>query len=782
MKISLNWLRDYVAWTGSVDELVSLLTRTGLEVADVATRGVDFPKVVIAQILESAQHPNADRLSVCRVDDGSGQPRQIVCGAKNYKVGDKVPLALPGAVLPGDFKIKTGKLRGVESEGMMCSAKELGLAENAEGLLILPPDAPVGKPIAELYPADTTLELEVTPNRGDWLSHFGVAREIAAFTGAALRRPEIKPAPIAEAGDFVSLEAPGLCPFYSVRRIRNVKVGPSPAWLRERLEKAGLRAINNVVDITNYVMLELGQPLHAFDAAKVSGGIVVRAAREGEIFSALDGREYPLGPGQLVIADSSRPVALAGVMGGKDSGVTQTTTEVLLESALFDAATVRRTARALDLHSDSSHRFERGVDPQGILEASARAAAMIAELAGGEAGQEVLVAGALPADVAPIALSHTRCRALLGLSVEDEAIRRALTGLGLTLVSADGETTTWQIPSHRGDLLREVDLIEEVSRVVGMENISGRLAAHPAEPGEADARYDFQMALRRKLVALGLSECRTSALISQAMLWQDLPALRVKNPLGEDQAFLRTSLLPGLLAAVARNIRQGAKTIGLFEMGRTFHAAETEEAATLGAALFGLAGSPDWRGGEARSLDWHDARGLLETLAGPHRLVKTSASEPLALAAEVMVGDRRVGSIGQLSPAAARAMDAGAPVLVFELSMDALRALEGMPAYQEVPKFPAVTRDIAIVCPLSLSYAEIEAVLTGANEELLAEVAPFDVFTDPSGQKLPADRKSIAISLTFRTPGRTLSGEEVNAACERIKQTLKRELPADFRE
>ena len=780
MKISLNWLRDYVAWTGSVDELVTLLTRTGLEVADVSTKGVDFPKVVIAQILESSQHPNADRLSVCRVDDGSGQPRQIVCGAKNYKVGDKVPLALPGAVLPGDFKIKTGKLRGVESEGMMCSAKELGIAEDAQGLLILPPDAPVGQPISTLYPADTTLELEVTPNRGDWLSHVGVAREIAAFTGTTARRPEVTLPAAAPAGEFVSLQS-SECAFYSVRRIHNVKVGPSPQWLRERLEKVGLRAINNIVDITNYVMLELGQPLHAFDAAKVQGGIVVRAAQAEEKFHALDGREYTLSAGNLVIADHQRAVALAGVMGGEDSGVTEATTDVLLESAIFDPASVRRTARALDLHSDSSHRFERGVDPQGILSASARAAALIVELAGGQAEAEVLTAGELPAAPAPITLSHARCRALLGLDVDDAVLRESLSGLGLTLAGEGEGTTSWQVPSHRGDLLREVDLIEEVSRVVGMEKISGRLSAIPAEPGEADARYDFQMALRRKLVALGLSEARTSALISQAMLWQDLPALRVKNPLGEDQAFLRTSLLPGLLAAVERNIRQGAKTIGLFEVGRTFQAKETEESATLGIALFGRAAKADWRGGDDRSLDWHDARGILETLAGPHRLVKSAASEPLALAADVFAGDVRLGTIGQLSPAAARALDAAAPVIVIELSIDALRQLGGTPSYQEIPKFPAVTRDIAIVCPLSLSYAEIEAVLRGAKEDLLVNVEPFDVFTDASGEKLAADRKSVAISLTFRTSGRTLSGEEVNAACERLKQSLKRDLPVDFR-
>lgn len=781
MKISLNWLRACVDWTGTVDELVDLLTRTGLEVGSVVESGANFPKVVVAQILESTQHPNADRLSVCRVDDGSGQPRQIVCGAKNYRVGDKVPLALPGAVLPGDFKIKTGKLRGVESEGMMCSAKELGLAGDAAGLLILPRDAPVGKPLSELFPSDTTLEVEVTPNRGDWLSHCGVAREIAAFTGAVLRRPEIDAPASAPAGGFVTLEAPAVCPFYSVRRISGVTVGQSPAWLRERLEKSGLRAINNIVDITNYVMLELGQPLHAFDAARVEDGIVVRTAREGETFRALDGREYHLQPEHLVIADARRPIALAGVMGGEDSGVTSSTVDVLLESALFAPSSVRRTARHLDLHSDSSYRFERGVDPDGILAASARATALIVEVAGGTASEHVLVAGELPPPPAPITLSHARCRALLGLEVEDSAIRAALTGLGLECVGETDSGTTWKAPGHRGDLRREVDLIEEVSRVVGISAISGRLAAAPAEPGDADARYDFQMNLRRKLAAQGLCEARTSALVSETMLWQDLPARRVRNPLGEDQAFLRTSVLPGLLAAVERNIRHGAATVGLFEIGRTFHATEPEEVPVVGLVVTGAASCRDWRGGALRALDFHDARGFVQALVGTHTLEKKPAVAPLALAAEIHVGGRSVGSIGQLTPAAARGLDAAGPVVVAELAIEALRALQSAPALREIPRFPAVERDIAIVCPLGLSYAAIADALQGAREELLAGIEPFDVFTDPSGQKLPADRKSIAISLTFRTSGRTLSGEEVNAACERLKETLKRGLPVDFR-
>ena len=408
MNISLNWLRDFVDWSGSASELDDLFTRAGVKVESITKKGADFPAVIVAQILESGQHPNADRLSVCRVDDGSSHRRQIVCGAKNYKPGDKVALALPGALLPGGFKIKVGKLRGVESEGMLCSAKELGLADDAEGLVILPKEAPVGRPLSELYPADIVLELEITPNRPDWLSHVGLAREVAAFSRESFHLAPIELPSIANAQEgMVSLQAPALCPFYSVRRIRNVKVGPSPQWLSRRLAAVGLRSINNIVDITNYVMLELGQPLHAFDASKVHGGIIVRRAYDGEAFRALDGNEYLLSGGDLAIADNGGPVALAGVMGGENSGVTDATTEVLLESAFFEPSSVRRSARLHNLHSESSHRFERGVDPEGVLLASARATRLIEEVAGGQGDETTTVAGLCP----PLPIrSHSVCR------------------------------------------------------------------------------------------------------------------------------------------------------------------------------------------------------------------------------------------------------------------------------------------------------------------------------------------------------------------------------------
>lgn len=790
MKISLNWLRESVELPSSVDELSHLLTRAGVEVEGVISLGVAIPKVVVAQINESTQHPNADRLSVCKVDDGSGVPRQIVCGAKNYKVGDKVPLALPGAVLPGDFKIKVGKLRGVESEGMLCSAEELGLPKGEDGLLILPGDAKVGAEFSEIFPGDTVLDLEITPNRPDLLSHTGIAREVAALTGKALRDVEV-PAVAHTLGAAVEVSTER-CPFYTVQAIAGVTVGPSPEWLKRKLEAVGLRAINNIVDITNYVMFELGQPLHAFDADKLEGAIRVRDAAEGESFLALDGRTYKLTAADIVIADGGKAVALGGVMGGEDSGVTAGTKNILLESAAFEPSSVRRTSRTLGLLSDSSYRFERGVDRAGVGLASDRAVSLILELAGGTAGELRVGAPAGHAVgtgasaekiretvfVRTLPLRHERVTALLGTEIPAIEINAILSGFGLRK-NADG----WDIPSYRQDLVREVDLIEEIARVIGMERIPSRLSAAPAVPGQADAVYDFQMELRQKLVGQGMSEARTSTLVSEAAQWQDTPAIRLRNPLGEDQAFLRTSLLPGLLGAVERNIRHGAKQIGLYEIGRTFHAEGKEETGVLAFVLTGETVASGTRGEKARALDWHDARGIFESLA-PASLEfrKIDAKAPLALAAEVFSGEAHLGVLGQLAPSAARALGANAPVLTAELSLDALRGLSGKRVYRDIPKFPAVTRDLALVCPLDLPYAQIESTLRAAKEPLLERVEPFDLFVDPSGMKLPVDRKSLAISLTFRTGERTLTGDEINAACERLRQQLKAQLAVDFRE
>lgn len=796
MKVSLNWLAEFLPLPPTVDALVELLTLAGVEVEGVETRGVAIEKVVVAQILESAQHPNADRLSVCKVDDGSGAPpRQIVCGAKNYSVGDKVPLAQPGAVLPGDFKIKVGKLRGVESEGMLCSAKELGIAEDAAGLLILPPESRVGAPISELYPGDTILDVEITPNRADLLSYSGLAREVAALTGQTLN---VAPEPAESAGAVssgaensplpaIEISAPEKCLFYSAREISGITVAPSPAWLHAKLEASGIRAINNIVDITNLVMLETGQPLHAFDADRLRGGIRVRAAREGEEFLALDGRAYKLTPDDLLIADSERGIAIAGVMGGEESGVTAATKNVILESACFQASGIRRTSRRLGLMSDASYRFERGIDPAAAPAASQRAAELILSVAGGEVKTAPQTAGEIPRVERSIPLRAERCASVLGAEISPDKIDKILTGFGLEKSGADG----WRVPSFRPDLAREIDLIEEVARVFGIENIPGcaRGPFAPATPG--DHAHDRDMRLRRALAAHGFYEARTLTLISEnaaasrAIFHEPADIRRVRNPLTSDHAVLRPSLVPGLLATLENNVRAGTRDAQLFELGRVFRADSDgcEERSHLCLLMTGAAHPRSWREAKPRALDFFDLKGALESLGLGDLEVRAAASHPaVALCAELFLGGVRIGAAGQLWPAAARALGVGAPVLVAELDLSILAAEPARKTAQPIPRYPAVTRDMAMLAPASVTHGQVRRVLENAGESLLARVELFDLFTDATGGKLAPGEKSMAYSLTYRSEERTLLADEVHAAHSRLKERLKAELAVAFRE
>src|SRR5882762_6254041 len=435
MKFSVNWLREFVDLPERPEEIADLLTRAGVETENIETRGANVDRVIVAQITTSSRHPNADRLSVCEVDDGSGTKRQIVCGATNYKVGDKVPLALPGAKLPNGLEIRENKLRGVESAGMLCSPIELSLGEDAAGLLILSPDAKVGAPIGDLFPGDTILGVEITPNRGDLLSHFGLAREIAALTGKKLKSTP-RDSKIAIKRTGVTISATRECQFFFARKIDNVKVGPSPQWLRAKIESVGIRSINNIVDISNFVMLELGQPTHAFDADKLKGAINVRLARAGEKFLALDGKTYSLKPDNCVVADQERAVGIGGVMGGEETGVSNSTKTILLEAAYFLPASIRKTARELNLPSDASYRFERGVDPEMVLRASARATELIQEIAGGTAAKEIHVAGELPANPADVSLRYEKCDRVVGLAIKPQTLHEVLTRFGLKNIPA----------------------------------------------------------------------------------------------------------------------------------------------------------------------------------------------------------------------------------------------------------------------------------------------------------------------------------------------------------
>ena len=789
MKISLSWLRDHLRTDKPASEIAQILTDAGLEVGAVESNGVTTAKVVAARILESVQHPNADRLSVCKVDDGSGTPRQIVCGAKNYKVGDKVPLAQPGAVMPGDFKIKVGKLRGVESEGMMCSSKELGLGEGAQGdvgLLILDPATTIGTPLTELFPAEEVFEIEITPNRPDWLGHLGVAREAAAFGCGELISPTLAIPSSKEDASVAAIAAPDAASFYSIRRIDGVKVAPSPEWLRKRLESVGLRPINNIVDITNFVMFETGQPLHAFDAAKIGGVLTVRMAAEGEKFTALDGSEHQLTPGDPVIADSKGAqgvLALAGITGGKASGVSDGTTSILLESAVFTPGVIRRAARAHGLSTDSSYRFERGVDAAGALAASARATALILEIAGGTASSELAVAGSLPAPRV-VTLRGDRVRSLLGIDLDDAGIAALLAKLGLKQVP-DG----FEIPSWRNDLTREVDLIEEVARLHGIGNITSRLHAGAALSSEADRSYDFALGLRRRLAGAGFHEARSGTLTGSRdqEVFSTGGVIVVRNPMGEEHSTLRGSLIPGLLDSVARNLRHGAESVRLFEIGRVYQTPEKnkpEERHRLGLVMTGRVHIENWRGEPARPLDLFDLKGVLSRFGAVTFRAASHARLPLAL--EILIGGKPAGLLGILSPADAREVMVGGhqgQILVAELDLAPLEKSSSAlsKGTAALPKFPSVRRDLALLLDVAVPYAVVEESVLAAKEELLTGITPFDIFSDPKGEKVPLGKKSLAVALTFQHADRTLTTEEVNDALARIVTRLRESAGAEIR-
>jgi phenylalanyl-tRNA synthetase beta chain len=776
MKVSLNWLKEFVELPATVAELTELLTLAGVEVEGVETHGVAIEKVVVAQVLESVQHPNADRLSVCKVDDGSGEPKQIVCGAKNYKVGDKVPLAQAGAVLPGDFKIKVGKLRGVESQGMMCSGKELGIADDADGLLILPQSARIGAPLSELFPADTILDLEITPNRADLLSYTGIAREVAALTKKDSSFV-IRHSSLPTNTDGVVIESPAECPFYTARKISGVKVGASPAWLKQKLEASGVRSINNIVDITNFAMLETGQPLHAFDADKLlPGRIRVELARDSEEFLALDGKTYKLTSQNLVIVNVEKTIAIAGVMGGEETGVTESTTNVILESAYFQPSNIRRTARALGLISDSSYRFERGVDPEGVLHASQRATDLIVELAGGEAAPEVATAGAAPDFRRSVTLRKGRCSQVLGTEVPGAFIGETLTRFGL----ATSGDHIWNVPSFRQDLTREIDLVEEITRVFGIENIPPRETSRYVESSATDRAHDRDMRLRRSLAAQGFYETRTLSLVDENAVRGFEHAIRLRNSLTSDQTVLRPSLIDGLMRALAHNARAGAKSLRVFELGRVFRADGREERTVLALAMMGPLAEKSWRAADERDADIFDLKGVVASLGLGELAFEPLENPALALAAAIKLDGAQVGCAGKVWPARARENDIAGAVVIAEIELPSPhRAAQ---KFSAISKFPAVTRDIAFIAPTDVQHAQVAEVLQKPGEPLLAGVELFDVFTDPTGQKVAAGRKSMAYSLTYRAKDRTLTAEEVNAAHARLKDFLKAELDVVFRE
>lgn len=792
MNVSLNWLATHVDLKGkSPEELDKLLTFAGVEVEGIEVKGIASDKIVVAQIVEAVQHPDADKLKVTQVDAGEGQLRQIVCGAKNYQIGDKVPCCLPGATLPGGFTIGETKMRGVESKGMLASASEIGLVDAVDGLMILPADSPIGKPVKELFDNDVLLEVEVTPNRPDLLSHYGMAREMATLLEVPLASLEI-PHRDGFSAEGVRLDAPEACPFYTAVRISGITIGESPAWLKERLESIGLRPINNVVDITNFVLHEIGQPLHAFDAAKVSGALVIRTARDNEEFLALDGQVYGLLPEDCVISDEAgQALALGGVMGGANSGVTESTTDILLESAYFTPSRIRRTSRRTTLSSDSSYRFERGINPEGVLAGSALAIKLILEIAGGTAEAATMMAGGIPSLTGKVALDLAKLDQLTGGSVSYDEAATILTRLGL----ASNADNTWIVPAFRADLQRHIDLVEEIVRVKGLDAIPSRLRGTFVPSSPVDAAYDADMRIRERLAGLGFHECQTIKLIADAQLADALPlkpllpgdSIRVSLPLSEDHAVMRPSLIPGLIASAARNIRQGAKALRLFELGRVFRnagggKAKDLESDSLGILLSGDALPSGWARSDATT-DLYDLKAVVAALVPTASLqLVPRAREGFALAADIQADGQNLGSFAMILPSRQRELDASQPIFVAELDLSKLRKFSaGGGAIEELPQFPASSRDIALEAPASLANAEIERILAKVKEPLLVGFECFDVFRDPSGQKLAADRKSIAYRLHYRAADRTLKTDEIDTAHKTLLAALTNGLPVTQR-
>ena len=796
MKVSLKWLSDYVDVPSDIKEFCDRLDLTGTGVEGVETLGATFDGVVVGYVETCEEHPDSDHMHVVTVDVGGEEPIQIVCGAPNIAQGIKVPVATVGAVLPGDFKIKKSKLRGVASCGMCCSKRELGLGTDHEGIWVLPEDAVVGTPIAEyLGLTDTVIDLEITPNRPDCLSMVGFAREVGAMYGLDWREPaaqlEEADEPI-EGQVSVTIDDAERCPRYTARLIKGVKVGPSPDWLVERLTAIGQRSINNIVDVTNYVLFELGQPLHTFDFDTLdledgAAHIIVRAAQDGEKLVTLDETERELTNDMTVIATPKRAVALAGVMGGFDSEVTDATVNVLLETAAFSPAHTSRTSRNLGLISESSLRYERRVDDMDVDERADYAAALIAEVSGGTVCSGIVdewPAGTPEERV--LAFRIERFQKMMGEAIPVEFVTDCLDRLGC-IVTDEGEGVLRVVaPTFRPDLEREIDLYEEVLRLYGMDRIPSTLPAGRGRLGVRTPQQLVDAKLHATLSACGMNETMTYSFAAA----DDVEKLRMNeeglgeaaeliNPMNAEQSCMRRTIVPGLLRSVAYNQSRGVSNIQLYEIGTVFSAregaAQPKERRKLAGVLAGAMGPAAWNNAPA-AFDFFDGKGVLESIARELALSKVrfkalSAEEAPHLqpgrAAQMLSGGDVVGWVGEIHPLAADAFEAAAPVVAFELDMAVLeRAARPARDYVDVPQFPAVARDAAFVVDESVTNEKLMQCMTSAGGKLLEGVQLFDVYRDE--ERIGAGKKSMAYSLTYRAADRTLTSEEVDKAHDRL--------------
>ena len=791
MKFSEAWLREWVNPAIDTQALADQLTMAGLEVDSVEPAGGAFSGVIVAEVRAVEKHPDADKLNVCQVDNGSGETLQIVCGAANVRAGLRVPLATIGAVLPGEFKIKKSKLRGVESFGMLCSEKELGLADQAEGLMELAGDAPVGTDIRDyLQLEDQCIEVDLTPNRSDCLGMAGIARELGTLNQCDVTPVAIDAvAPTIDDVFKVEVQASQACPRYLGRVIRDVNVeAQTPLWMVERLRRSGIRSLGPAVDVTNYVMLELGQPMHAFDLDTLTGGIQVRMAKAGEKITLLDGKEIAATDDTLLIADEAKPLALAGVMGGEGSGVNDNTRNLFLESAFFAPLAIAGKAREFGLHTDSSHRFERGVDPQLAPRAIERATQLLLDICGGQPGPviEQMDMGEMPVS-SPILLRKSRIQRMLGVNLDDAQVIDILTRLGMTVTP---EADDWTVipPSFRFDITIEADLIEELIRIYGYNNIPRTMPVYqPVMKPRSESVLDLQH-IKDLLVNRGYFEAISYSFVDPA--WQriidpELEPVALANPLSTELSVMRTSIWPGLLRAVQHNLNRQQPRVRLFETGLTFVKGGDEliQAPKIAGVLCGQLNPEQW-GEPARNIDFFDAKADVEAILGMGgcKDIQFIATERAALhpgqTAKIVSNGRDIGWIGALHPQTQRDLDLEPVIYVFELDQQAILDAE-VPVFAPLSKFPEVRRDIALLVSQETPASALYDTIRQSASEVLQDISVFDVYT---GTGIENGLKSVALGLILQGFSRTLTDEDVDREIENIVKALKQDLGATLRE
>lgn len=801
MKVTYNWLKEFVEFDLTVEQLSDLLTMLGLEVDGMEQQGSGMDDIVVAVVEDKQQHPNADKLSVCKVNNGK-EILDVVCGAQNFKAGDFVALAQIGSVLPGDFKIKRSKIRGEESCGMLCSEKELGLADSSEGIMILPSGSPLGVPVFEfLKLKDTLFEIGLTPNRADCLSVIGVAREVAAKLGKKITVQETVPDESDTAVESVinvTVKDNELCPRYAARYISGCKVAPSPEWLVKRLSAVGVRSINNIVDVTNLIMMEMGQPLHAFDCDQLAGKhIIVRRATDDEIFTTLDNQQRTLKSSDLVICDAERPVALAGVMGGLNSEISDDTVNVLLESAWFKPAAVRSTSKRLGLHTESSHRFERGVDIGGVISAIDKAASLIADLANGTVAKGVLDVYPVPVAQTKISFRPERANALIGIELSREAIVSILRSLEFEVVEMTDGTLLVTVPTYRIDIEREIDLVEEIARLNGFDKIPTTMPTAAVVSDRLTIHQSLERTVRDFLVSHGMNEVinfsfTTPDAADKLMLAQDDPrrsVIYLANPLIDEHSVMRTSLLPGLLETVARNINYRSLDLSLFEMRRVYHPTTTgempREPLYVVGAFSGMRDREGWNRTVA-PVDFYDAKGVLENLFELLNIGQikwsTDNNEPFyhpGKSCTIFAGRERIGSVGDIHPTVLENFGIDKPVYCFELDFEKIVRQSRLKKAIDVPsRFPDSTRDIAILAQDTVSAESIIDCAKSVKSQEIEQVEVFDVY---QGKGIPEGFKSIAIRIRYRSYERTLTDEVVQAIHNKVKDNLVNKLNVSIR-